>query len=244
MLSNKRLTVLGLIIASLLLAACGAGKTVKTVTSYFKLEEVKDSSAKRITLVQKAAERLDIQTAEVREEQVTRKRTVGGRVIEVKAADGSTQYVRVRLVSASELSQIDSGKPVTILPIVEASQPKGIPAQKVDAPAGESADSTTLYYKADAASGLQPGQRVLVELALKGSGTPQKVVPYASVIYGLKGETWVYTSPAELTFIRDAVKIDYIEGDLAILTEGPTKGTKIVTVGVAELFGIEFGIGK
>lgn len=244
MLSNKRHTLLGLILASVLLTACGLGKTAKTVTSYFKLEDVQGSSAKRIVLVPKAAERLDVQTAEVREELVTRKRTVGGRVFEVKAADGNSNYVRVRLVSASELGQIDTSKPATILPLTDSGQQKGITVQKADTPAGESADDTTLYYKPDATSGLQPGQRVLVELVLKSSGTPQKVIPYASVVFGLKGETWVYTSPAELTFIRDAVKIDYIEGDQAVLVEGPAKGTKVVTAGVAELFGIEFGIGK
>jgi hypothetical protein len=69
-------------------------------------------------------------------------------------------------------------------------------------------------------------------------------VPYNAVIYDLKGDTWVYTSPAARTFVRQHVKVDYIDDDTAILTEGPAVGTNVVSVGVAELFGAEYGIGK
>ena len=34
-----------------------------------------------------------------------------------------------------------------------------------------------------------------------------------------------------------------IDGDVAVLSSGPPVGTRIVTVGVAELFGTEFGVG-
>jgi hypothetical protein len=35
-----------------------------------------------------------------------------------------------------------------------------------------------------------------------------------------------------------------IDGDLAVLPEGPLSSTEVVTVGAAELFGTEFGAGK
>jgi hypothetical protein len=70
-----------------------------------------------------------------------------------------------------------------------------------------------------------------------------KVVPYAAVIYGVHGETWVYTNPEPLTFVREPIVIDFIEGDLAVLTQGPPAGTDVVTVGGAELYGAEHGIG-
>lgn len=76
------------------------------------------------------------------------------------------------------------------------------------------------------------------------SGSVGRVVPYASVIYGLQGETWVYISPEPLVFVRYLVIVDYIDGGLAILLEGPPPGTKVVTVGVAELYGVDTGIGK
>jgi hypothetical protein len=75
-------------------------------------------------------------------------------------------------------------------------------------------------------------------------GTQRKVIPYAAVVYGLKGETWTYTNPAPLTFVRQPITIDYIEGDMTVLLDGPAAGTAVVTVGVAELYGTDTGIGK
>ena len=87
-----------------------------------------------------------------------------------------------------------------------------------------------------------PGQYVRVETALLGSGTQRKIVPYAAVIYGPHGETWV-SSPEPLTFIRHPIAIDYIQEDQVVLSDGPPSGTKVVTVGVAELYGTEYGVG-
>jgi hypothetical protein len=69
------------------------------------------------------------------------------------------------------------------------------------------------------------------------------VIPYSSVIYDLHGDTWTYTSPEALTFVRHPINVDYIEGDVAVLTDGPSPGTAIVIVGAAELYGTEFGVG-
>ena len=76
------------------------------------------------------------------------------------------------------------------------------------------------------------------------NGSQQKVVPYAAVIYGVNGETWVYTNPEPLIFVRDNISIDYVDGDLAVLSAGPANGTEVVTVGVAELYGTDTGVGK
>ena len=75
------------------------------------------------------------------------------------------------------------------------------------------------------------------------SGAQRKVVPYASVIYDLHGVTWAYTSTEPLTFIRHRINIERIEGDRAILSDGPAAGTAVVIVGAAELFGTEFAVG-
>ena len=74
-------------------------------------------------------------------------------------------------------------------------------------------------------------------------GTKRKVVPYGSVLYDARGNTWVYTSPAPLVFLRHAIHIEYISGERAVLSEGPPAGTAVVTFGAAELFGAEFEIG-
>jgi hypothetical protein len=72
----------------------------------------------------------------------------------------------------------------------------------------------------------------------------QPSVPYSALIYTPTGETLVYTNPAPRTFVRADVKVDSIQGDTAVLTEGPPAGTQVVTVGAAELFGTELGVGK
>lgn len=71
-------------------------------------------------------------------------------------------------------------------------------------------------------------------------GVERTVVPYSSLIYDLEGGVWAYTSPAPLTFVRQKLDVDSIEGDLAILSDGPPSGTMVVTVGAAELYGAEF----
>ena len=71
----------------------------------------------------------------------------------------------------------------------------------------------------------------------------RKAVQYGAVLYDAHGGTWVYTSPEPLVFVRHRIIVDYIEEDLAVLSDGPPVGTEVVTVGAAELFGTEFEIG-
>jgi hypothetical protein len=49
----------------------------------------------------------------------------------------------------------------------------------------------------------------------------------------------VYVSPEPLVFVRQPVSVEQIDGDLAILTDGPEPATRIVTVGAAGLLGVE-----
>ena len=69
-------------------------------------------------------------------------------------------------------------------------------------------------------------------------------VPYAAVIYDIEGNTWVYTNPEPLTFVRAQIVIDRIEGDTVVLSESLTSELSVVTVGVAELYGTETGVSK
>ncbi|HSF19303.1 MAG TPA: hypothetical protein VLK65_27505 [Vicinamibacteria bacterium] len=81
------------------------------------------------------------------------------------------------------------------------------------------------------------------EASVTRSDVPRRVVPYSSLIYDPQGNTWVYTSPQPRTFVREQVEVDYIEGDLAVLNDGPPTGTVVASVGVAELYGTEFQVG-
>ena len=69
-------------------------------------------------------------------------------------------------------------------------------------------------------------------------------VPYSAVIYDIEGNTWIYTNPEPLTFVREQIVIDHIEGDMAILAERLPSDLNVVTVGVPELWGTETGVSK
>ncbi len=73
------------------------------------------------------------------------------------------------------------------------------------------------------------------------SGT---TIPYAAIIYDTDGNTWVYTNPEPLTFVRAPIMVDRIEGDKAILSQALDAGTTVVTLGVSELYGAETGVSK
>jgi hypothetical protein len=84
---------------------------------------------------------------------------------------------------------------------------------------------------------------VTEEMNESNDPNPVKTVPYSSLIYGPVGEVWVYANPAPKVFIRHEVRVDRIEGDKAVLMEGPPGGTKIVSQGAAELYGTEYEVG-
>jgi hypothetical protein len=69
------------------------------------------------------------------------------------------------------------------------------------------------------------------------------VIPYAAVLYDASGETWAFTSPEPLVFVRHQITVESIKDDRVYLSDGPPAGTAVVTVGVAELYGTEVGVG-
>jgi hypothetical protein len=70
----------------------------------------------------------------------------------------------------------------------------------------------------------------------------RKSVPYSAILYDEHGDTWVYTSPGRLRFVRAPITVAAIEGDVAFVAAGPPVGTSVATVGAAELFGTEFEV--
>lgn len=74
-------------------------------------------------------------------------------------------------------------------------------------------------------------------------GAEQLVIPYSAVMYHFDGSVWTYSGDG-LTFVRLPIEIARIADGVAVLASGPPVGTPVVTVGAAELYGVEFGIGK
>jgi hypothetical protein len=232
--------------------------------------EVQGSSgAARVVLSEKAAERLGVRTTPVREEQVGRTRTVGGVIVNPVAAPaaaaaaaprpgviavpgvapvGGDVLVRVRL-SEGDHQKVDRSRPAHVSPLenrpIRATGGTGIAVRPVEAPPGDvEGEGMALYYAADGAGhGLTTAQRVLVELPL-GAAEARRVVPYSAVLYDLKGEAWVFVSAQPRTFVRQRISVDFIDGERAVLSEGPPAGAAVVSVGAAELYGAETGIGK
>jgi len=262
-------------LAILGLAAASMGAAASEAERPARFEQVPGSNLKRVILTPKAAQRLAIATAEIREEPVLRWLMLEG-TVEAMPAEAGEDPTRVRVRLAHHPKQVltdpsrtqspsrfivslkedgddhDVGKdgdkakerpPAVIVAIGRVRAP-WLPAMPIQvatsdsSPVGVAALSQD-YVVAQSDHGLQPGQRVYAKIIHPDSGKPQKVVPYSAVLYDDQGVTWVYTNPEPLVFIRHRIEINAIEASRAILVEGPSVGTKIVTAGAPELLGVE-----
>jgi hypothetical protein len=70
-------------------------------------------------------------------------------------------------------------------------------------------------------------------------GLKQKVMPFSALLIDPEGESWAFTNSEPLTYVRQRIKVERIDGDKAILAQGPSIGTPVVTVGAALLYGSE-----
>lgn len=119
------------------------------------------------------------------------------------------------------------------------------PGKPVSAPpAGDPLAATVhVFYEVDNKDGaFRPGERVGVTLPLKGEET-SLTVPRAALIRDIHGTAWVYEKVADHKYARKHVLVDRVVGDVAVLASGagPRPGAKVVTDGVAEIYGTEFG---
>lgn len=87
-------------------------------------------------------------------------------------------------------------------------------------------------------------KRLGIELAEVTKTDTGLVMPYPSLLYDPTGKEWAYMTSESNTFVRTPLKVKTIEGDKVILAEGPPAGTKLVTKGAVQLYGIDFGVGK
>ena len=85
-------------------------------------------------------------------------------------------------------------------------------------------------------------KRAGIQTAAVRQNGQETVIPYSAVIYTPEGNTYAYTAPEPLTFVRQEIKIDHMDGDSAVLSDGPSAGTKVVTIGTAVVYGSEFEV--
>jgi hypothetical protein len=85
-------------------------------------------------------------------------------------------------------------------------------------------------------------ERVGIETAVIATDpqTGKLTVPYGAILYDSSGNAWVYANPEPRVYVREAITVQRINGDVAVLTDGPPAGTVVVTTGAEELLGTEF----
>ncbi len=157
----------------------------------------------------------------------------------------ATVWVRVP-VYAGEAASIDASAPAQVLLLGEAPDAEGVLARPIPAP--PSANATTagvdlFYAMANPNERFKPGERVAVRLPRRESDTGL-VVPKAALLHDAYGGTWVYVVREPRVYSRQRVVVTDVSGPLAVLSQGPVEGMRVVTDGAAELFGVEFGAGK
>jgi hypothetical protein len=70
------------------------------------------------------------------------------------------------------------------------------------------------------------------------------VIPAGAVFYDAAGDTWTYVATQPLVFVRQHITVVSIRDRIALLSQGPPVDSQVVTVGAAELYGTEVGVGE
>jgi hypothetical protein len=120
----------------------------------------------------------------------------------------------------------------------------GTPPATVEKADGTGRSRLTLISKAVERLGIETTPIRPADAAVRTRLPGATVIPYGALLYDADGKTSVYTNPESTVFVRESVTVDDVAGDLVVLSAGPAAGTKVVSVGAVELYGLEFGIGK
>jgi hypothetical protein len=107
----------------------------------------------------------------------------------------------------------------------------------------EGSDLKAITLTAHAAQRLGIVTQPVRELQAPEGSPPSRALALAGIVYDAQGDAWVYAVTRPLTYVRQPLKVSRVQGDLAVFESGPAVGTPVVTVGAAELFGTEFGVG-
>ena len=159
--------------------------------------------------------------------------------------DLSRVWIRVP-VYVGDQGDLAADADADVVPLTSRPGPTSQRARPVAAPpsANPVTGTVDLYYElANAENTLAPGQRVGVNIPLIGEAE-SLTLPWSAVVHDIHGGTWVYEMTAEHTFARRRVVVRFVRGELAVLSNGPAVGAKVVTAGAAELFGTEVGFSK
>jgi hypothetical protein len=163
----------------------------------------------------------------------------------LEAATPSQVWVRAP-VYVGDVARLDLTAPARIGGLGDAPGAPQKTATPVEAPpsANPAAATVDVFYRLPDGNGeFRLGQRVGVTIPLRQQG-PALVAPWSAVVYDANGGAWVYEQTAPATYVRRRVQVERAVGDAAIFASGVSPGARLATTGAAELFGVEFGVGK
>jgi hypothetical protein len=117
---------------------------------------------------------------------------------------------------------------------------------------GEAAESDNRAATVETVAGSPIGRVTITEQAARRidlktekvkRGSTGLEIPYGAVLYAPDGTTWTFVNVKGLTFQRTPIAVNNIVGDVASLASGPSVGAAVVTLGAAQLYGAEIGVG-
>jgi hypothetical protein len=147
----------------------------------------------------------------------------------------SRPYRRAAGLVTSGLVVLACASPLAGCTEVETKSAAGYEPSKLEA-TGAGEDRLRVTFTAEGA------RRIGLRTAAVRRSGGRLSIPYAALLYDPEGGTHVYTAPEALRFLREPVRVDRIQGDRVLLVTGPPRGTRIVTVGVAEVYGTELEV--
>jgi hypothetical protein len=122
-----------------------------------------------------------------------------------------------------------------------SAEPKIPASSKLVAAKGNTAAKIVLTAQGAQRIGLQTATARTVPTAPPAT-TATSIIPFASVVYAPSGQAYAFTRISPLTYTEVPLTIDRISGDSVYLLKGPRAGSKVVTVGAEELFGVQTGV--
>ena len=81
-------------------------------------------------------------------------------------------------------------------------------------------------------------------LGIEVTGIDQNTLPASSILYDASGKNWVYVRLAPNQYQRQEITLRRIQGTAAVVESTLKAGSECVSIGAAELYGTEFGVGK
>ncbi|MFF0557633.1 efflux RND transporter permease subunit [Streptomyces sp. NPDC004266] len=138
------------------------------------------------------------------------------------------------LAGGASLSACGDSQPSAASAAEHSEQP---PAEIEKVPEGE---IPRLTLAEDTITRLHLTTEPLRQAPLDGAGPPRTLIPLKAVVYDPEGETFAFTNPKPFVYVRTPVELGQFGKDHAVVKSGLAPGTHVVTVGAAELLGIEY----